>query len=356
MRTLIIAEAGVNHNGSLDLAFKLVDSAAEAGADIVKFQTGVAERVISRYAPKADYQKQTTDICESQLEMAKRLELTQEEHFFLKARCEEQGIQFMSSPFDEISVDFLARSLGVSCLKIPSGEITNAPLLLRSAQTQCEIYLSTGMSTLGEIEDALGVLAFGYLRKEKPSREAFRSSFFSEEGQRIIKKKVTLLHCTTEYPAPFEEINLNVIKTLQHAFDLPVGYSDHTKGIAIPIAAVVLGAHVIEKHFTLDRTLSGPDHKASLEPNELKLMIKSIREVEKAIGDGKKMPTKSELNNKQIARKSLTANEVIKTGSVFSDINITAKRPGDGVSPMLYWDYIGKKAGKDYLEDEMIDN
>lgn len=355
MSIYIVAEAGVNHNGSLDMALELVDCASDAGADAVKFQTFHAEKVISENAPKAEYQTQTTGIGQSQLDMVRPLELDAEAHYALKKRCIERKINFLSTPFDEDSVDFLAHSLGLRTLKIPSGEITNAPLLLRAARTGCSLIMSTGMSTLGEIEEALGVLAFGFLNNEMlPSREAFRKSFFSNEGQNILKQKVSLLHCTTEYPAPFNEVNLRVLETLRQAFGLPVGYSDHTEGIAVPIAAAALGAEIIEKHFTLNKGLPGPDHKASLEPDELSMMVHSIRRVEDALGNGKKIPTPSELKNQSIARKSLVAQHEIAQGVSFSEKNITAKRPGDGISPMLFWDFIGKKACRHFLKDEKI--
>lgn len=354
MSVYIIAEAGVNHNGSLDMALQLVDAAADAGADAVKFQTFVADHVISKNAAKAEYQKRTTDVSESQLEMARRLELSQNDHFKLKTRCSEKKIQFLSSPFDEESLDFLVNVLKLEIIKIPSGEITNAPLVLRAARTGCRVFLSTGMSTLGEIEDALGVLAYGYLDGKNPSREAFKRAFCSKDGQEALKQKVTLLHCTTEYPAPFNEVNLNVIRTLRHSFELPVGYSDHTQGISIPIAAVALGAQLIEKHFTLDRTLPGPDHNASLESAELALMVRCIREVELALGSGKKIPTSSEIKNQQIARKSLTAKDEIKIGEYFSEKNITSKRPGDGISPIFFWDFLEKKAERKFSKDEKI--
>jgi len=353
-KTYIIAEAGVNHNGSLDMALRLVDAAAEAGADAVKFQTFKAENVISKHASKADYQKRTTDVSESQLEMAHRLELSQKDHLKLKKRCAEQNIHFLSSPFDDTSVDFLVQDLGLEVLKIPSGEITNAPLLLRIAHTGTRVYLSTGMSTLGEIEDALGVLAFGYMQEGIPSVENFSKAYFSAEGQKALKQKVTLLHCTTEYPAPFDEVNLNAIRTLQQAFDLPTGYSDHTEGISVPIAATALGAQIIEKHFTLDKTLPGPDHKASLEPGELALMVKSIRKIEIALGNGKKIPTLSELKNRDIARKSLVAARDLAEGELLTANNITAKRPGDGLSPFLFWDCIGTIAITQFTKDEKI--
>ena len=355
MSIYIVAEAGVNHNGSLDMALELVDCASDAGADAVKFQTFHAEKVISENAPKAEYQTHTTGDGQSQLDMVRPLELGAEAHYSLKKRCNERKINFLSTPFDEDSLDFLVHNLGLRRLKIPSGEITNAPLLLRAARTGSSIIMSTGMSTLGEIEEALGVLAFGFLNNETPpSREAFRKSFFSNEGQNLLKQRVSLLHCTTEYPAPFSEVNLRVLETLKQAFGLPVGYSDHTEGIAVPIAAAALGAVIIEKHFTLNKGLPGPDHKASLEPDELFAMIQGIRKVEMALGNSRKIPTPSEQKNKVIARKSLVANKEIKKGEAFSCDNITMKRPGDGVSPFFFWDCLETCAGKDFKKDEEI--
>ncbi len=354
-RVFIIAEAGVNHNGSIDLAKKLIDVAKDAGADAVKFQTFKAEKIISKKAPKADYQKKTTPSEESQLEMVKKLELNKDAHKVLFDYCRERNIEFISTPFDFESIDFLAKELNVQRLKIPSGEITNGPYLLRVAQTGKPVILSTGMSTLGEVETALGVLAFGYLNKdESPSLKKFREAYFSDAGQKVLSDKVILLHCTTEYPAPFDEVNLRAIETLRNAFGLPVGLSDHTQGIAIPVAAVALGAVVIEKHFTLDRNLPGPDHKASLEPQDLKEMISAIRQVEVALGDGKKIPTLSERKNMMVARRSIVAATAIKKGEVFSEQNLAIKRPGSGLSPMLYWEVLGKRAEKDFEEDEFI--
>jgi len=354
-RVFIIAEAGVNHNGSIDLAKKLIDVAKDAGADAVKFQTFRAEKVISKRAPKADYQKKTTPENESQLEMVKKLELSEDAHKILFDYCVERGIEFISTPFDFESIDFLANILNVRRLKIPSGEITNGPYLLKVAQTGKPVILSTGMSTLGEIETALGVLAFGYLNiNESPSLKNFSKAYCSEAGQRVLTEKVVLLHCTTEYPAPFNEVNLRALETLKHAFGLPVGLSDHTQGIAIPIAAVAIGAVVIEKHFTLDRNLPGPDHKASLEPDELKQMILVIRQVEVALGDGKKIPTPSEQKNMIVARRSIVASRPIKKGEVFSEKNMAIKRPGVGLSPMLYWELLGKKAENDFEADDFI--
>lgn len=352
----IIAEAGVNHNGSLELAQRLVDVAVQAGADAVKFQTFSAEQLVSASAPKADYQVKTTGQTESQLEMIKKLELSYDHFKELADYCQVKGIEFMSSPFDLSSVDFLVQQLHVTRLKIGSGEITNAPLLLRAAQSKKPVILSTGMSTLGEIEMALGVLAFGYTGiKKQPSLDAFREVYFSEEGQKLLQEKVTLLHCTTEYPAPFEEVNLRVMDILRTAFGLAVGFSDHTPGICISIAAAALGAQVIEKHFTLDRSMPGPDHKASLEPQELKEMVKSIRQVEQALGTGRKIPAASELHNLPVARKSLVALKDIKQGERFSVDNLGIKRPGGGLSPYYYWDMLGQTAGRGYHVDEQVE-
>jgi len=356
-KVYIIAEAGVNHNGSLELAKQLVDVAVESGADAVKFQTFKAEKVVSRFAPKAEYQTLVTQALESQLEMIKRLELDEQNHKILMDYCDQRNIQFLSTPFDLESVDFLSQILKLSQLKLPSGEITNAPLLLRAAQTLKPIILSTGMSTLGEVETALGVLAFGYTQTDElPSITSFQSAFRSDMGQKALKEKVTLLHCVTEYPTPFDEVNLKAMDTLKAAFGLTVGFSDHTLGIAIAIAAVARGAMVIEKHFTLDRNLPGPDHQASLEPDELKTMVQSIRQVEMALGSGLKVPAPSELKNQSVARKSLVAENDICIGSIFTDENLTAKRPGTGISPMYYWEYLGQQSTKDYKQDEMITN
>lgn len=353
--TYIIAEAGVNHNGDIEMAKQLIDVAADAGADAVKFQTFKAEKVISKYAPKAEYQKKTTAETESQLDMVKKLELDEAAHYILIEYCRLRNIEFLSTPFDFESIDLLAHKLNLPRLKIPSGEITNGPYLLHIAKTGKPVILSTGMSTLGEVETALGVLAFGYLANpDKPSLKTFQDSFCSEEGRKTLKEKVILLHCTTEYPAPFAEVNLRAMETIRIAFGLPVGLSDHTPGIAVPIAAVALGATVIEKHFTLDRNLSGPDHSASLEPDELTVMIKSIRQIEKAMGRSQKKPTVSEIKNLGIARKSLVAAAQINQGDVFSPSNIACKRPGTGISPMRYWELLNKKSPKNYFQDELI--
>ena len=354
-KTYIIAEAGVNHNGNIEIARQLVDVAAAAGADAVKFQTFKAGNVISKYAPKADYQKKTTAGTESQLDMVRKLELDEAAHLILIEHCQLRNIEFLSTPFDLASIDLLADKLNLPLLKIPSGEITNGPYLLHIARTGKPVILSTGMSSLGEIETALGVLAFGYLSaSDQPSCENFFHTYCSSAGQNILAQKVTLMHCTTEYPAPFDEINLRALATMQTAFGLPVGLSDHTQGIAVSIAAVALGAKIIEKHFTLNKNLPGPDHKASLEPAELTAMITAIKQVEAALGNRQKVPMPSELMNRDIARKSLFAAVPIQKGEAFTLNNLTAKRPGNGLSPMQYWEVIGKRAKKDYDPDEPI--
>ena len=352
--SIIIAEAGVNHNGSQDMAFKLVDAAVEAGADAVKFQTFKAESLVTKDAAKAEYQKKTTSAEESQYLMLKRLELSHEVHRELFQYCVSKNIQFLSTAFDLESLYFLVGDLGVETLKIPSGEITNAPLLLAHAQTGKNLIVSTGMTTLDEIEDALGVIAFGLTKKTSPSKSAFKVAYQSEYGQESLRKKVTLLHCTTEYPAPPEDINLRAMQSMQDKFSLKIGYSDHSKGIAIPIAATAMGAVLIEKHFTLDKSLPGPDHKASLVPGELKLMVDSIRIVEKALGDGNKIPQPSELKNRDIVRKSLVAAENIKQGEVFTEDNVALKRPGTGKSPMDYWDLLGSESKRTYQAEDIL--
>ncbi len=353
----IIAEAGVNHNGSHEMAFRLVDAAVQAGADAVKFQTFKAEKLVTKNSQKANYQKQSTGD-ESQFTMLKQLELAHDTHHKLAKYCRKNFIDFLSSAFDSKSLNFLVKDIGLSRLKIPSGEITNGPLLLEHALTGCDLILSTGMTTMSEVENALGVLAFGLMNSSnshiEPSRAAFQDAYSSEEGRRLLKKKVTLLHCTTEYPAPIIEINLNAMLTMRSIFDLKVGYSDHSEGITIPTAATALGAIMIEKHFTLDRKLPGPDHKASLEPKELKSMVDAIRVVELALGNGKKEVTPSELNNQDIVRKSLVASREIKKGEIFDESNIEIKRPGTGVSPMLYWNYLGEKATKSLNPDQPL--
>lgn len=330
MKVYIIAEAGVNHNGSYDHAKKMVDVAKEAGADCIKFQTFVAKNLVTKKANKADYQKKTTGQHQTQLDMLKKLELTFAEFINLHHYCNEKEIDFMSTGFDFQSMDFLEK-LDVKKWKIPSGEITNLPYLIRLAQTKKPIILSTGMATLNEVEEAIRIL------KENGSKE------------------ISVLHCTTDYPTHYEDVNLLAMNTMRNRFNLPVGYSDHTLGINVSIAAVALGATVIEKHFTLDRSMDGPDHKASLEPLELKEMIMGIRNIEKALGDGKKKPTETEKKNIEIARKSIVASKFINKGEVFTEDNITVKRPGNGISPMKWFEILGQTAKKNISEDEMIE-
>ncbi len=330
-KTFIIAEAGVNHNGSLELAKKLVDVAATAGADAVKFQTFKADTLVSKTAQKAEYQKQNTAAEESQYEMLKKLELDEYAHRELVRYCDEKQLLFLSTPFDHDSIDLL-NDLGMPIFKIPSGEITNLPYLRHIGRLGKEVILSTGMSDLGEIEAALDVLM----------------------QQGTAKQKITVLHATTEYPCPIEEVNLRAMQTIRDAFGVKVGYSDHTQGIEVPIAAVAMGACVIEKHYTLDRCMEGPDHKASLEPHELKEMVRTIRRVERALGDGIKKPTKSELHNIKIARKSIVANRVIRQGEKFTEHNLTTKRPGTGLDPMRWDEVIATYAAHDFQPDETI--
>jgi len=327
----VIAEAGVNHNGSLALAKKLIDVAVEAGADAVKFQTFQADKLVGRSAQKAEYQKQTTSKNESQYEMIKKLELDEHAHRELIRYCHEKRIMFLSTPFDHDSIGML-NDFGMPIFKIPSGEITNLPYLRHIGGLGKEVILSTGMADLGEIEDALDVL----IQKGTP------------------KEKITVLHATTEYPCPIDEVNLRAMQTIRQAFGVKVGYSDHTPGIAVPIAAVAMGACVIEKHFTLDRTMEGPDHKASLEPQELKAMVQSIRYVNQALGDGVKKPSNSEAKNMVVARKSIVTAKPIKTGDILSEDNLTVKRPGNGITPMRWDEVLGQVARRDYQEDELI--
>ncbi|HRH81867.1 MAG TPA: N-acetylneuraminate synthase [Thiobacillaceae bacterium] len=352
--TLVIAEAGVNHNGSLARALELVEVAAAAGADAVKFQTFRAQALVTRAVPKAEYQVANTGDAASQMEMLKALELDAAAHLGLRDRCRELGIVFLSTPFDRESLVFLAGELGVPTLKIGSGDLTNGPLLLAAAQTGLPVILSTGMSGLAEVEDALGVLAFGYATAGAlPGQEAFRAAFASPAGRLALRERVTLLHCTTEYPAPFDQVNLRAMDTLAAAFGLPVGLSDHTPGIAVAVAAAARGARVIEKHFTLDRNLPGPDHRASLEPDELAGLVRSVRQVEAALGDALKCPTEAEWKNLPIARRGLVAVRPVRKGERFTADNVEVKR-GGGDSPMNYWDWLGRTADRDYAEDEAL--
>lgn len=331
-KVLIIAEAGVNHNGDLNIAKKLIESAKESGADIVKFQTFKAEKLVSKFAKKAEYQEKTTDNKESQFDMIKKLELTREHHIELINHCRKCDIEFLSTPFDLDSIDLL-HELSLNIFKIPSGEITNIPYLRKIGTFNKQVILSTGMANMGEIETALTTLTTSGTNKDK----------------------ITILHCNTEYPTPFEDVNLNAMMTIKNTFKINIGYSDHTKGIEIPIAAVALGAKVIEKHFTLNRNMIGPDHKASLEPNELKQMVNAIRNIEIALGNGIKEPSKSEMKNKEVARKSIVASKYIIKGEEFCEDNLTIKRPGNGIPPALFDLVKGKIAKRNFNEDELIE-
>ena len=331
--TLIIAEAGVNHNGSLELAKRLIDAAADAGVDYVKFQTFKAENLVTKSAKQAEYQKKNIgDGDDSQYQMLKNLELSLVDHEVLIGYCKQKGVRLFSTAFDLESIDYLA-SLNLPLWKIPSGEIINYPYLRKIARQGQTVILSTGMCDMTDIKNALDILIkFG-----------------------LIKDQITILHCNTEYPTPFEDVNLRAMLTIKEAFGIKVGYSDHTRGIEVPIAAVALGAEVIEKHFTLDRNLPGPDHKASLEPDELKAMVRAIRNIEQAMGDGEKKVTVSEGKNIAIARKSIVAAHPIKKGEILSEENLTVKRPGIGISPMQWAEIVGTIAIRDYNEDELIE-
>ena len=328
---MIIAEAGVNHNGSVELAFELIDNASGAGADVVKFQTFKAENLVTQSAAKADYQLGTTDSKETQFEMIRKLELSYDMHLELISRCKEKGIRFSSTGFDTSSVDVLIE-LGVDFLKIPSGEITNLPYLRHVGSKGLPIIISTGMCTMQEVASALNILVKAGARKHD----------------------ITVLHCNTEYPTPMEDVNLRAMLSMENELGVKVGYSDHTLGIEIPIAAVAMGATVIEKHFTLDRKMDGPDHAASLEPDELKQMVYSIRNIEKAMGDGFKDPSKSEEANIEVVRKSIVASKKINAGEKFTEDNLSVKRPGTGISPLRWDELLGLEANKDFQPDELI--
>ena len=350
----IIAEAGVNHDGEMKKAMELIEVAKSAGADAIKFQTFTPALLVTCKAELAAYQKMNVAGEESQFEMLERLALREDDFRKLKIQSEKSGLTFMSTAFDSPSLLFLSNKLDLSVLKIPSGEITNGPLLLEYGQANKNIILSTGMCSLREVWQALSVLAFGLLGHENPSTDNFRSAFESEAGQKKLRSKVTLLHCTTQYPATYESVNLRAMATLKEHFGLRVGYSDHTPDIAVSIAAVAAGASVIEKHVTLDNRLPGPDHAASLLPDQFVRMVEGIRSVEKSLGDGQKVPHPTELENLEVARKSLIANQPIAKGEKFSADNIIAKRPGKGRSPMEFWDLLGEVAAKDYNIDEFI--
>lgn len=334
MSVLIIAEAGVNHDGDLDRARALVRAAAAAGADMVKFQTFSATEIAANHAPKAAYQQASTDAGESQRDMIARLELSRADHHALVSECADAGIRFFSTGFDTASLDLLVDEIGIDRIKVPSGEITNLPLLRHVAAKRLPVIISTGMATLGEIEDAIAVL---------------------EDGG-IARTAITVLHCNTEYPTPPADVNLTAMGAIGTALGVAVGYSDHTLGIEISVAATALGATVIEKHFTLDRTLPGPDHGASLEPDELAAMVRAIRNVEAAMaGDGIKRPSASERRNRPIARRSLVAARAIRAGEPFTAQNLAAKRPGTGISPMRWDEVVGRLASRDYLMDELVE-
>ena len=332
MKTIIIAEAGVNHNGSLEIAKKLIKEAAKAGADYIKFQTYITENLVSKDARTADYQKKNIGYGKSQYKMLKDFELSLNDHLEIVKCCKLNKIKFFSTAFDMESIELLAK-LKMPMWKIPSGEITNLPYLLRIGSMNKLTLLSTGMATLGEIEEAIMVL--------------------EEAG--TSREKIIILHCTTEYPAPLDEVNLKAMTTIGQAFKIRTGYSDHTSGIEISLAAVAMGAAVIEKHFTLDRNMKGPDHKASIEPSQFKKMVDGIRNIELAMGDGIKKPTLSEIKNKEAARKSIIASQKIKSGELFKEENLAIKRPGTGLSPMLWNKVIGSKAKRDYNKDELIE-
>lgn len=327
---LVIAEAGVNHNGEIELAKQLIREAKKAGADIVKFQTSNLDALVSKNADMAEYQKENLGFVKSQKEMLRKIVLPFDAFYEIAACCKEEGIKFLSTPFDLLSVDFL-EELGCDMWKIPSGEITNYPYLIKIAKTHKPIILSTGMSNLQEVRDCYNLL------KENGAGE------------------ITLLHCTTQYPTEYEDVNLRAMLTLQQEFGCKVGYSDHSRGIEVPVAAVGMGATVIEKHFTLDKTMEGPDHKASLEPHELTTMISMIRNIEKALGDGRKEPKATEVPNKAVARKSIIAKRDIKKGDIFTEENLTTKRPGNGISPMRWNEVLGQTAKRDFSEDELIE-
>lgn len=354
MKTLVIAEAGVNHNGELGRALELVDAAAQAGADVVKFQTFRATELATAAAPKAGYQKAMTGALESQAAMLARLELDESAHRALLRRCEERGIEFLSTAFDLPSVELLL-NLGMKRFKIPSGEVHNAPLLARLASAGKPMIVSTGMCTLPDVEAALGLLAAALLGRAQPTRADAADAWRSPQARKLMAERVTLLHCTSEYPAPLESINLAAMATLRDTFGLPVGYSDHSLGIAVPIAATALGATVIEKHLTLERTLPGPDHRASLEPEEFANMVAGIRAAALALGRAEKAPSAAEQENANVARKSLVALRPIAAGERFTTENLGAKRPGSGVSPLRYWEYIGTPAPRSYAADEQVD-
>ena len=355
-KIFIIAEAGVNHNGSIDLARKLVDEAVDAGADAVKFQSFVAASIVTATASKAEYQIANMGSSESQLEMLKKLELSHPQQRELFEYCKKRGIQFLSTPFDFESLKFLTADLGLETIKIGSGELTNAPFLYEVARSSKKIILSTGMSTIDEVTEALGVIAFAMTKdsSQTPTSSSIVAALASTEGSSAVKSRVTLLHCTTDYPTMPSDVNLHAIQTLRHKFDCKIGFSDHSSGTHLAVAAVAMGAQVIEKHLTTSRELAGPDHLASLEPGEFKKLVAQIRELELAFGSAEKNPTATETKNKKIARRSLVASQAIKKGEAFTANNVAIKRPGTGRSPFEYWALLGTKATRDIAEHELI--
>ena len=353
--TLIIAEAGVNHNGDLDMALELVDTAAAAGANYIKFQTFKAENLTSASARKASYQIRNTDNTENQLAMLQQLELSVDDHVAIVSRCAKKGISFLSTPFDMESLALLTDTFALPEIKLGSGELNNAPLLLAAGRTEAKIILSTGMGSLSEVEEALGVLAFATCREGQPeSRADFAKVLLDPAVWPVLAERVTLLHCTTEYPASIEEINLRAMETLRSAFGVRVGYSDHTLGEAVSLAAVALGACVVEKHFTLNRSLPGPDHSASLEPSELASLIHGIRTVEQALGTGIKQPGPAEVANRSMIRKSLLATRNLPAGHLLTLDDIAVKRPGEGITPMAFWNTVGTVTSRAIVKGEAL--
>ena len=357
MHVKIIAEAGVNHNGDIGLAKELVAAGAEAGVDIVKFQTFKAENLVTKKAEKAQYQKDNCGADESQYEMLKKLELDEKMHFEIIECCKKHKVEFLSTAFDEESLTFLTTEAQLSVLKLPSGEITNGPFIHSHAKIGADLIVSTGMANLGEIEAALAVIAHGYCQPNEPikSIDDCYQVMATTEGMQVLKDKVTLLHCTSSYPAPAESVNLRAMDTMQKAFGLAVGYSDHTAGLVAPIAAVARGAVIIEKHFTLDCNMEGPDHKASLEPDALRQMVKDIRMTSNMLGHGRKLPHSLEFSTKDVARKSIVAGDAIKAGESLTVNNMALMRPGSGISPMEWWSKLKTSAVKNYGKDDLID-
>jgi len=352
MSVYVIAEAGVNHNGDIQLAHRLVDAAADAGADAVKFQTFVPEQLVTHDAQRADYQKRNQPGENSQLQMLSELALSHNAHSELLAHCQDRNIDFLSSPFDAQSADFLIDELQLPLIKLGSGELTNGPLLWQLGKSDRRLILSTGMANLEEIRDALGLLSHAY---QTDASQPQTTDFAGCLDASILQDRVSLLHCTTEYPCPLEAVNLRAMDTLAETFGLAVGYSDHTEGIAVSLAAAARGASVLEKHLTLDRSMPGPDHAASIEPTELVALVSGVRSIEQALGSAVKQPAEVERKNAAIARKSLRATSAIATGGAFTEQNIGAKRPGNGISPMHYWSLLGRTSTRDYAIDDLLD-